>query len=42
VIITLCNTGANAQKGARLKRIEKHVDADQYGDLWGWARRHRY
>ena len=34
--ITLCNTGDNAQKGARLKRIEKYVDADQlmvtYGD----------
>lgn len=34
--ITLCNTGANALKGARLKRIEKYVDADQvivtYGD----------
>jgi glucose-1-phosphate cytidylyltransferase len=34
--ITLCNTGDNALKGARLKRIEKYVDADQimvtYGD----------
>ena len=34
--ITLCNTGDNALKGARLKRIEKYVDTDQlmvtYGD----------
>ncbi len=34
--ITLCNTGNNALKGARLKRIEKYVTADQmmvtYGD----------
>lgn len=34
--IILCNTGDNAQKGARLKRIEKYVNADQlvvtYGD----------
>ena len=34
--ITLCNTGANALKGARLKRIEKYVDTDYcmvtYGD----------
>ena len=34
--ITLCNTGDNALKGARLKRIEKYVDADKlmvtYGD----------
>jgi len=32
----LCNTGNNALKGARLKRIEKYVNADQmmvtYGD----------
>jgi len=34
--ITLCNTGDNAQKGARLKRIEKYVDTETvmvtYGD----------
>jgi len=34
--ITLCNTGLNALKGARLKRIEKYIDGDQlmvtYGD----------
>ncbi len=34
--ITLCDTGDNALKGARLKRIERYVDADQlmvtYGD----------
>ena len=34
--ITLCNTGDNALKGARLKRIEKYVNTDQlmvtYGD----------
>jgi len=34
--ITLCNTGDDALKGARLKRIEKYIDADQvmvtYGD----------
>ena len=34
--ITMCNTGDNALKGARLKRIEKYIDADcfmmTYGD----------
>lgn len=34
--ITLCNTGDNALKGARIKRIEKYINADQlmvtYGD----------
>ncbi len=34
--ITMCNTGDNAEKGARLKRIEKYIDTDQlivtYGD----------
>ena len=34
--ITLCNTGIGAQKGARLKRIEKYVNSDillvTYGD----------
>ena len=34
--ITLCNTGANALKGARLKRIEKYIKTDllmvTYGD----------
>lgn len=34
--ITLCNTGTGAQKGARLKRIEKYINADTlmvtYGD----------
>ena len=28
--ITLCNTGLNALKGARLKKIEKYVNADQF------------
>lgn len=33
--ITLCNTGSNALKGARLKRIEKYVDADQFMVTYG-------
>jgi len=33
--ITLCNTGYNAQKGARLKRIEKYVDADHFMVTYG-------
>jgi len=33
--ITLCNTGDNAQKGARLKRIEKYIDADQFMVTYG-------
>ncbi len=33
--ITLCNTGDDAQKGARLKRIEKYVDADQFMVTYG-------
>jgi glucose-1-phosphate cytidylyltransferase len=33
--ITLCNTGVNAQKGARLKRIEKYIDADQFMVTYG-------
>ena len=33
--ITLCNTGLNALKGARLKRIEKYVDADQFMVTYG-------
>lgn len=33
--ITLCNTGDKAQKGARLKRIEKYVDADQFMVTYG-------
>ena len=33
--ITLCNTGRNALKGARLKRIEKYVDADQFMVTYG-------
>lgn len=33
--ITLCNTGDNAQKGARLKKIEKYIDADQFMVTYG-------
>jgi len=33
--ITLCNTGLNALKGARLKRIEKYIDADQFMVTYG-------
>lgn len=33
--ITLCNTGANALKGARLKRIEKYIDADHFMVTYG-------
>ena len=33
--ITLCNTGDNAQKGARLKRVEKYVDAVQFMVTYG-------
>lgn len=33
--ITLCNTGNNALKGARLKRIEKYIDADQFMVTYG-------
>lgn len=33
--ITLCNTGNDAQKGARLKRIERYVDADQFMVTYG-------
>jgi len=33
--ITLCNTGDDAQKGARLKRIEKYVNADQFMVTYG-------
>jgi glucose-1-phosphate cytidylyltransferase len=34
--VTLCNTGDHTLKGARLKKVEKHIDADElmvtYGD----------
>ena len=33
--ITLCNTGDKALKGARLKRIEKYIDADQFMVTYG-------
>ena len=33
--ITLCDTGANALKGARIKRIEKYIDADQFMVTYG-------
>ena len=33
--ITLCDTGANALKGARIKRIEKYIDADQFIVTYG-------
>ncbi len=33
--ITLCNTGANALKGARLKRIEKYVKSDLFMVTYG-------
>ena len=33
--ITLCNTGDNAKKGARLKRIEKYIDADHFMVTYG-------
>ena len=33
--ITLCNTGDNAQKGARLKRIEKYIDSENFMVTYG-------
>jgi len=33
--ITLCDTGDNAQKGARLKRIEKYINVDQFMVTYG-------
>ena len=33
--ITLCNTGSIALKGARLKRIEKYIDTDQFMVTYG-------
>lgn len=33
--ITLCNTGDNVQKGARLKRIEKYIDSDRFMVTYG-------
>lgn len=33
--ITLCNTGDDALKGARLKRIEKYVNTDQFMVTYG-------
>ena len=33
--ITLCNTGLKALKGARLKKIEKYIDADQFMVTYG-------
>jgi glucose-1-phosphate cytidylyltransferase len=33
--ITLCDTGLNALKGARIKRIEKYIDADQFIVTYG-------
>ena len=33
--ITLCDTGANALKGARIKRVEKHIDAEQFLVTYG-------
>ena len=33
--ITLCDTGENALKGARLKRIEKYIDADRFMVTYG-------
>jgi len=33
--ITLCDTGANALKGSRIKKIEKYVDTDQFFVTYG-------
>lgn len=33
--ITLCNTGPKALKGARIKRIEKYIDADYFFVTYG-------
>jgi glucose-1-phosphate cytidylyltransferase len=33
--ITLCNTGAHALKGARIKRIEKYIDTDPFIVTYG-------
>lgn len=33
--ITLCDTGADALKGARIKRIEKYINADQFVVTYG-------
>lgn len=33
--ITLCDTGANALKGARIKRIEKYIDSDLFMVTYG-------
>ena len=33
--ITLCDTGENALKGARIKKIEKYIDADQFMVTYG-------
>ena len=33
--ITLCNTGATARKGARIKRIEKYIETEQFIVTYG-------
>jgi len=33
--ITLCNTGDDAQKGARLKRIERYIDSGNFMVTYG-------
>ena len=33
--ITLCDTGSNARKGARIKRIEKYIDSEHFMMTYG-------
>lgn len=33
--VTLCDTGANALKGARIKRIQRHIDTDLFFVTYG-------